>query len=89
MLDFNVVVGQELLDLVTESDDTLGLWHLLGAAAVDVRATAFDRLATLVPPPKKTSRSAIVASANARAGTTAYSSRREWLQMMDWYSHDW
>ncbi len=89
-LDFAATPQAELLRALEESSDTLGLWHLLGAASAAVRGAAFDRLAVLVPAPPGAAREAIVTSADARSGSPAHAARRAWLERMPgWYSFDW
>ena len=47
------------------ADDALTLWHLLARTRGDVRATVFDRLAALVPPPAGVTRDGVLAADGA------------------------
>jgi hypothetical protein len=47
---------------LARSEDALTLWHLLARTEGEVRATVFDRLAVLVPPPSGVTREGILAA---------------------------
>jgi ferric-dicitrate binding protein FerR (iron transport regulator) len=83
-LDFESAPEENLLALVGSSDDTLALWHLLGAAAASTRAAAWDRLSALVPPPDQARRELF----EGPFTESAQAARKLWLRRMDWFTYD-